>query len=295
MEELRNHRVRQVGAGCFHCAALTEDGALFTWQTRRRFHAEPDEPVPELGHSRFVHDVGVPYRVFALEGMRIASVAVGDGHTVAVTEAGAVYSFGMGDGRLGHGKGDEEEDVFLAKRVEALYGIHVVTVAAGHLHALALTKCGRVYSWGANGRDSLEHGLGIIGGDLEDNEFSTPHLITALLGERVRAIAAGPDMSCAVTDAGALYTWGENTHGNLGHGDVLYRDRPERVQTLQGICVVGASMFITHTLALAADGSVYAFGQGPGLSVSSGMEGESVDAPMLTPQRIPNLSCMVSR
>jgi hypothetical protein len=30
MEELRHHRVRQVVAGCCHCAALTEGGALFT-------------------------------------------------------------------------------------------------------------------------------------------------------------------------------------------------------------------------------------------------------------------------
>jgi alpha-tubulin suppressor-like RCC1 family protein len=77
---------------------------------------------------------------------------------VAVTEAGAVYSFGMGDGRLGQGKG-AEEDVFRPKRIEALDSIHVVTVAAGDLHTLALTRCGRVYSWGGNGLDSPVHGL----------------------------------------------------------------------------------------------------------------------------------------
>jgi hypothetical protein len=31
MEELRSHHVRQVSASNYHCAALTEDGALFTW------------------------------------------------------------------------------------------------------------------------------------------------------------------------------------------------------------------------------------------------------------------------
>jgi alpha-tubulin suppressor-like RCC1 family protein len=83
---------------------LTEDGALFTWQTRRNVDDDPDEPVPQLGHGRFVHDFGVPHRVLAFNAVRIASVAVGAGFTVAVTKAGAVYSFGMADERLGLGR-----------------------------------------------------------------------------------------------------------------------------------------------------------------------------------------------
>jgi alpha-tubulin suppressor-like RCC1 family protein len=67
---------------------------------------------------------------------------------VAVTEAGAVYSFGRADGRPGHEEIDEEEGMFLPKRIEALDGAHVATVAAGVSHALALTRCGRVYLWG---------------------------------------------------------------------------------------------------------------------------------------------------
>jgi alpha-tubulin suppressor-like RCC1 family protein len=52
MEELRNHRVRQMVAGYSHCAALAEDGVLVTWETRRedgRRDVKPDEPAPELG------------------------------------------------------------------------------------------------------------------------------------------------------------------------------------------------------------------------------------------------------
>jgi alpha-tubulin suppressor-like RCC1 family protein len=130
MEELRNRRACQVVAGHFHSAALTEDEVLFTWEIVRDLEALPGEPMPESGYGCFVHDVGVPHRAFALKGMRITSVAVGNGFTIAVTEAGAVYSFGLSDGRLGHGKGDEEEGVFLPKRIEALDGIHVATAAA---------------------------------------------------------------------------------------------------------------------------------------------------------------------
>jgi alpha-tubulin suppressor-like RCC1 family protein len=108
--------VFQIAAGKLHCAAVTEDGALFTWDTRE----DADEPIPELGYGMFVPDCRAPYRVFALEGVRITSVTVGWEFTMAVTEAGAVYSFEVGDGRLGHGEGNENEGVFLPKRIEAL-------------------------------------------------------------------------------------------------------------------------------------------------------------------------------
>jgi alpha-tubulin suppressor-like RCC1 family protein len=294
MEELRNHRVHQVAAGGNHCAALTEDGALFTWETLRRANTRADKPVPGLGYGRCITDYGVPCRVFAFEGMRIASVAVGEGFTVAVTEAGAVYSFSEGDGRLGHWRSNGE-NVLLPKRIEALDGLHVVSVAAGDWHALDLTKCGRVYLWGADGRDGLVHGLSSAILDLDDDDFDIPQLITALLGERVRAIAAGPDVSCAVTDAGALYTWGEDECGSLGHGDVCGRNMPDLVQGLHGIRVVEVSSYDTHTLALAADGSIYAFGEGTGLGISQVGAAEEVDEPMRSPLLIPNLHCMVRR
>jgi alpha-tubulin suppressor-like RCC1 family protein len=299
MQELRNHRVRQVIAGECHCAVLTEDGALFTWETARDLQSVTGEPLPELGYGSFVHDLGVPHRVLALEGVRIASVAVGVGFTVAVTEAGAVYSFGVADGRLGHGHEgrDEDEDVFLPRRIEALDGIHIRTVAAGKHHTLALTWCGKVYTWGAIDRDSPLHDLGSEsngGGDGDnrnDEHFFNPQLVTALVG--VRAIAAGPCMSCAVTVAGALYTLGDNEHGNLGHGDVRSRNRPTLVQGLQGICIVAVSIDLWHTLVLAADGSVYSFRKGLGLGISG--EGGEVLSSAHTPQEFPGLVCMVPR
>jgi alpha-tubulin suppressor-like RCC1 family protein len=247
----------------------------------------------------------MPHPVSALEGVRITSVAVGIWFTVAVSEARAVYSLGIADGCLGHGEIDEEENVSLPKRIEALEGIHVATVAAGKGHALALTRCGRVYSWGTSGPYSPVYGQhwsdsddGGDGGDSDEDYYAVPHLITALLDERVRAIAAGSAMSCAMTDAGALYTWGQNDYGNLGHGDTIPRYRPTLVGVLDDIRVVEVSMHNKHTLALAADGSVYAFGEGArlgGVSRESDGGSEEVVARTLTPERIPNLKCMVPR
>jgi hypothetical protein len=126
------------------------------------------------------------------------------------------------------------------------------------------------------------HGLGNDsdsddGGDGYGNDsevFYDVHLVTALFGERVQAIAAGLGISCAVTEAGGLYTWGHNYSGNLGHGDVRNQKVPKLVSALHGIQVVKLSFHADHTLALAADNSVYSFGEGPGLGISRGGEGE---------------------
>jgi alpha-tubulin suppressor-like RCC1 family protein len=65
--------------------------------------------------------------------------------------------------------------------------------------------------------------------------------------------------------------------------------------------VVAVSAYYDHTLALATDGSVYAFGEGCGLVISQGGEGEGEEGdesyldPEAThsPQRFPRLVCFV--
>jgi alpha-tubulin suppressor-like RCC1 family protein len=103
IEELRDHRVRQVVMGRYHCAAVTEDGALFAWETERAYGIA-DEERAELGYGDVAYYFGVPRRVYAFEGVRIASVAVGAVFTVAVTDAGQSTRLGRPAGALVTGR-----------------------------------------------------------------------------------------------------------------------------------------------------------------------------------------------
>lgn len=71
-----------------------------------------------------------------LPGGPLIDIACGDHFTLALTQAGDVYSWGHGaGGRLGHG---EEESASAPRLVNALRGARVAALVTGWRHALAI-------------------------------------------------------------------------------------------------------------------------------------------------------------
>jgi alpha-tubulin suppressor-like RCC1 family protein len=82
----------------------------------------------------------------------VASVSASLKHVLAVTFGGDVYSWGASELHfaLGHrppAPGDTAHGR-LPKRIEALRGVRVRSVAAGYLHSCAVTHAGELYIWG---------------------------------------------------------------------------------------------------------------------------------------------------
>ena len=200
-----------------------------------------------------------------------------DGFTLAVTDAGAVFSFGHSEyGKLGHGS--LEQNKVLPRQIQPLAqtGRRFVAVATGNRHALALTEEGELYGWGqmfANGHGSDAH---------------TPRPVAALIGERVKLVAAGDDASCAVTEKGELFTWGEwSGQYNLGHGVGRLHATPKRVQALVWVKVAAVAIGGLHSLAADEDGVVWAFGNRNSLGLDHPNPGEPHF--VKTPTPIPTL------
>ena len=180
-------------------------------------------------------------------------VALGYDFTLAVTDAGAVFSFGDNNyGALGHGLSTVE---VLPRHIGDLAETarRFVAVAAGDCHAFALTEEGQVYGWGdeiANGHGQQQH---------------TPQLVAALVGERVKLVTAQFGSACAVTEKGELYTWGDADPHNcyLGHGVASPQQTPKRVEALSGVDVVAVAVGFCpeHALVAGADGVVWSFGE----------------------------------
>lgn len=76
----------------------------------------------------------------------VGSVTCGSAHTLALSRDGkTVWSFGNGEGgKLGHG---DMSRVYKPRVIEALQGMIIKKVCAGHLFSLALTLNGRVCSY----------------------------------------------------------------------------------------------------------------------------------------------------
>ena len=87
-----------------------------------------------------------------------------------------------------------------------------------------------------------------------------PRLREDLMGMLVVQVACGAKHCAVVTDDGALFTWGDSECGQLGHGDRSRLTRRRRVASLAGSKVTAAACGRNHTLAVTADGELYAWG-----------------------------------
>jgi len=243
-------RIESIAAGTGLTAALTsaavdEVGRLFTWgRAKYDFDATMPNGLGYALDSQTWFQL-TPKRVEALSQDCVVGVALGLGSTLAVTDAGAIFSFGSShDGVLGHGSPEAQ---VLPRRIEALTqtGRRFVAVAAGEAHALVLTEEGELYGWGhecANG-----HG----------REERTPRRVAALIGQRVKLVNAGPDASCAVTEKGELFTWSDDgSNYNLGHGVDTPQSTPRRVEALSRARVAAVAIGGYHTLAVDEDAVV---------------------------------------
>ena len=239
---LGGERAVSVSAAPGHSLALAADGTVWSWGRWSE---------GRLGHGDLQAQL-LPKKIEAFAGQHVVSVSAGDGHSIALTADGAVWSWGGGDyGKLGHG---DRQWQLLPKKVEALAGRRVVAVSAGGPHSLTLTADGAVLSWGWGGDGRLGHG------DWQDQML--PKKIEAFAGQRVLAVSAGFTHSLAITADGAVWSWGAGGGGQLGHGNQQYQLLPKKVEALAGRHVVAVSVGNFHSLALTADGAVWSWGLG---------------------------------
>ena len=100
--------------------------------------------------------------------------------------------------------------------------------------------------------------------------------VEALTGVRARSASAGGSRSLVVTEEGALYSFGYGADGQLDHGRRHHEDSPKMVDALRHVRIAAAAAGGYLSLALAEDGTVFAWGSNCngqlGLGRSGGLE-----------------------
>ena len=200
------------------------------------------------------------------------SIAAGAYHTCALNSAGGVQCWGYNfAGQLGNGTTTQSD---LPVPVVGLSD-SVVSISGGYIHTCAVTSAGAAQCWGYNTDGEL--GIGTI------NYSPTPVTVNGL-GSGVIAIAAGYHHTCAVTDAGAVLCWGDNTYGQLGNNSTTSSLVPVPVSGLtSGVIAVSAGYY--HTCALTNAGAMFCWGYN-----NLGQLGNGTTTSSLTPVPVSGLS-----
>ncbi|EPY27264.1 regulator of chromosome condensation [Strigomonas culicis] len=266
----QNDIVIDIAGGFSYFTCISLKGSVYAWGANNYAQCHPD--FLRNACCGFAQPRTIPNEV-------VVQVACANFAVLARTMSGAVYGWG-----LSVLLGDEKDiEAGLASRelqletVQATPDRKVVPDAieltffkdkaisllrAGPWHFAAVTKEGRVYTWGLGNNGRLGHG--------DEADQIPPTLVEALREKKVIEVACGSFHTVFVTADGEAYACGDNEGaqcGVVGEFNVL-------TPTLLKVCadrkVIHAGCGRHHTLLLLETGEFVAFGSGIGLGVGVG-------------------------
>ncbi|XP_058922815.1 probable E3 ubiquitin-protein ligase HERC3 isoform X1 [Kogia breviceps] len=214
----------------------------------------------------------------------VKEVACGGNHSVFLLEDGEVYTCGLNTkGQLGHQREGNKPE-----QIGALADEHIVHVACGESHSLALSDRGQLFSWGA-GSDGQ---LGLM---TTEDSVAVPRLIQKLNQQTILQVSCGNWHCLALAADGQFFTWGKNSHGQLGLGKELpSQASPQRVRSLEGIPLAQVAAGGAHSFALSLSGAVFGWGMNNAgqLGLSDEKDRESpCHVKLLRTQKVVYISC----
>uniref|UniRef100_A0A4W6BRG2 HECT and RLD domain containing E3 ubiquitin protein ligase 3 n=1 Tax=Lates calcarifer TaxID=8187 RepID=A0A4W6BRG2_LATCA len=275
--------LKEIACGGQHSLFLLHDGSVYTCGSNS---------CGQLGHDK---PGTSPELVGALDTQKITMVSSGRAHSMAVNEQGQVFAWGAGEGgqlglgtaevlpgilhygqlftwgqntsgQLGLGKGEPSK--LFPHPLKSLAGIPLAQITAGGDHSFALSLSGAVFGWGKNRAGQL--GLN----DKQDR--AVPCHIKFLRSQKVVYISCGDEHTAALTKDGGLFTFGDGSWGQLGHGSTNNELLPRRVLELMGTEVSQITCGRHHTLAFVpSSGLVYAFGCNSHGQLGTGILGDA--------------------
>eukprot|EP01137_Pigoraptor_chileana_P029683 Opistho-2@15156 len=227
-----DHGIPLMCGRVFSGIALRIGTALTTTTAQKQTHESDYE-----AHTR----VGTMPLVTRIESglVGIASVSAGWRHAFAVLRDGSVCYI------------DDKGAGVTLLQVEALAARRerIASIAVGVNFLLARNENGTVYH--------------LSPGDLPSNSgaIPPPHQWTAqCIAKNVSQVACGYEHALLLSSNGTVWSYGANRHGQLGHGDIDGRSRPEVVEALDGVRGRIVRCGGWHSAVVSGDGDVYLFG-----------------------------------
>nr|XP_038026743.1 X-linked retinitis pigmentosa GTPase regulator isoform X2 [Anas platyrhynchos] len=221
------HKIKQLAAGSYTSAAVTEDGQLFVWG---------DNSEGQIGLADKVY-VCVPCQVDV--GKPVSSVSCGYYHSALITGDGELYTFGEPEnGKLGL----LPEQLKNNRVPQPVLGImeKVNKVACGGEHTVVLTETD-VYTFGLGQYGQLGHGTLVF-------ETSVPKSVKHLRRRKIHNVTCGENHTAVIAENGLMFTFGDGRHGKLGLGEENFANQFD-----PALC----SNFLSFTVLLVACGGCH--------------------------------------
>ncbi|XP_075399662.1 putative E3 ubiquitin-protein ligase HERC6 [Tenrec ecaudatus] len=251
---LETLNVGLLSCGKEHSLAVCLNGRVFAWGAGSE---------GQLGIGEFKEISFTPKKVNALAGIKIIQVSCGHYHSLALAQDGKVFSWGKNSqGQLGLGK--EFPSQTSPQRVKSLEGIPLAQVAAGGAHSFALSLSGTSFGWGSNNAGQLA-----LSGINASVQSYKPRSIGALKNLGVTYVSCGYEHTAVLTQDGKVFTFGDNSFGQLGHNSTAEKRGPQLVEGIDGL-VSQIDCGCYHTIAYVhTTCQVLSFGRGPSHASSS--------------------------
>jgi len=240
-----------ITAGAGHSCLLTTTGRIVCWGANQFDQlGGKDGPFTAIegGHPRVEGIPGdwVKANVRGLSG-KATAISSGSYHTCALVDVGGVQCWGRNDsGQLGDGTTVER---YTAVHVQGM-DVPVTAITLGAIHSCALLETGSVRCWGDNVYGELGNGR---------SENSSNPVDVQGLADPIVQLEAGGAFTCALSEDGKLYCWGNGSNGLFGDGLAKVYRAPILVDVIgQKLDMIVAGVY--HLCARTTSGEILCWG-----------------------------------
>lgn len=270
IESLNGLRCICVAAGELHSAVVTSDGDVYSWG---------DGFCGQLGHGDRRPQL-TPKQVTAggLSDESVANITCGSRHTIAVTEEGEVFTWGLGHfGVLGR--------CFTPFDHSAEAAVAGIARGGGdQLDGIPALDDAGLEAVPRNDMDAeLAAHLDLIA-NLSLNDSSDqciPKIVDTMVGIKIIGSSTGHRHALLLDEYGSLYSCGAGLGGCLGHGDTLSQMHPMKITSFddENIRIVQMSAGVDISMAVSSTGDVYGWGKTEGGRIGLGLRAAEITLP----------------
>uniref|UniRef100_F6VRU3 HECT and RLD domain-containing E3 ubiquitin protein ligase family member 6 n=1 Tax=Xenopus tropicalis TaxID=8364 RepID=F6VRU3_XENTR len=219
ISSLEAQTIVDISCGTNHSVAVSDEGSIYSWG---------DGSEGQLGTGNLSSRNFTPKKITGLFNTKIIQISCGNFHSLALSEDGRVFSWGQNKcGQLG--LGSQIINQATPQLVKSLKGIPLVQVTAGGSQSFALSMSGTVFAWGKNNAGQL----GFKSDPMKAGTFK-PHAVNSLRNLGVAYISCGEEHTAVLSKDGSVYTFGDDTHGQLGQNSGNQTSVPQKIEDYAG-------------------------------------------------------------